>query len=984
MAVRATSSEHFAQGDRLSRAHSYALAGHPSPPPPTSSHHRRRLSQHLSSLSERSLVVTASHAVRPHRRARCLRHRLRRGRARPCLSRDPGRTARGAPPRQAPRRGRRRRKDGRRRRACCCRSRATLLPVASAAGSAWSSSGTMPTASASQLPAARRASTCSAGGRCPSTRMRSGRRRGRACRGSSSSLLAAPGLDADEAERRAFRARKRAERSIASYVASLSFRTVTYKALCAADQLAAFYADLRDPALEVPFGVFHQRFSTNTAPSWERAQPFRLLCHNGEINAIQGNVNWMHAREGRLGSDDDALLAPVVDPRGSDSAMLDNVLELLVRGRPRRPPLAGDARPGGVGGERRARPGGARLLPLPLRALRAVGRAGRRSSSPTAASSARRSTATGCVRSATRSAATSSSARRRQAWPICPRDPVRRGQARAGRDDRDRSRARPRGERARSSGGWRRAPRTASGSRAVSSAARAARRSAAPETDLTPRQAAFGYTQEDLRAILRPTASHAHEPTSSMGDDTALAPLAGRARPLYSYFRQRFAQVTNPPIDHLRERFVFSLRTLLGGRSPILVESPEAAGGIELRELLPLPGRRSHGSTPSGSTRPSRRTRGSRRRSTGSSRRPRRPCAPAAGCCCSPTPPQGPTARRSRCCSRSAPCTTGSSPRSCARSRRIVVESDEPREVHHVACLLGYGAEAICPRLALETVAALAAATSSAATGPSPDEAQERFRRAIEDGVLKVMSKMGISDVASYCGAQLFDVVGLAHEVVDRCFAGTSSRVGGLGFAELERDVLERHARAWAGRRAPREPGLRQVPQGRRAARDRPRGRRGAPRDGRRAHALRKAVRDEDRERYERFAELVNAREPLELRDLLELVPAGGARAARRGRAGRVDRPALLQRRHVPRRAVRGGARDGRDRVQPARRPRELRRGRRGPGALRATSATAGSSRSRPAASASRRSTRLAPTSCRSRSRRARSRARAASSRATR
>ena len=145
-------------------------------------------------------------------------------------------------------------------------------------------------------------------------------------------LLAASGLDPDEAERRAFRARKRAERQLSSYVASLSFRTVTYKALCAADQLAAFFDDLRDPALEIPFGIFHQRFSTNTAPSWERAQPFRLLCHNGEINAIQGNVNWMHAREGRLGSDDDALLAPVVDPAGSDSAMLDNVLELLVRG----------------------------------------------------------------------------------------------------------------------------------------------------------------------------------------------------------------------------------------------------------------------------------------------------------------------------------------------------------------------------------------------------------------------------------------------------------------------------------------------------------------------------------------------------------------------------------------------------------------------------------------------------------------------------
>ena len=133
-------------------------------------------------------------------------------------------------------------------------------------------------------------------------------------------------------ERAAFRARRRAERTPGAYIASLSFQTVTYKALCAAEQLSRFYPDLRERSLRVPFGIFHQRFSTNTAPSWERAQPFRLLCHNGEINAIQGNVNWMRAREGNFGSEDDELLHPVIDEAGSDSAMLDNALELLVRG----------------------------------------------------------------------------------------------------------------------------------------------------------------------------------------------------------------------------------------------------------------------------------------------------------------------------------------------------------------------------------------------------------------------------------------------------------------------------------------------------------------------------------------------------------------------------------------------------------------------------------------------------------------------------
>jgi glutamate synthase (ferredoxin) len=202
----------------------------------------------------------------------------------------------------------------------------------------------------------------------------------------------------------------------------------------------------------------------------------------------------------------------------------------------------------------------------------------------------------------------------------------------------------------------------------------------------------------------------------------------------------------------------------------------------------------------------------------------------------------------------------------------ILVESDEPREVHHFACLLGYGAEAICPRLALETVAALADADKLGADRPSPDEAQARYRRAVEDGLLKVMSKMGISDVASYCGAQLFDVVGLAAEVVDRCFTGTASPVGGLGLAELESDVLERHSGAWGERPKLENPGFVKFRKG---------GERHATDPEvvdalqEAAHSLRRAVRNGDDDRYRRFAVLVNEREPLELRDLLELVPSG-------------------------------------------------------------------------------------------------------------
>ena len=331
-----------------------------------------------------------------------------------------------------------------------------------------------------------------------------------------------------------------------------------------------------------------------------------------------------------------------------------------------------------------------------------------------------------------------------------------------------------------------------------------------------------------------------------MGDDTALPPLAGRARPLYAFFRQRFAQVTNPPIDHLRERFVFSLRTLLGDRSPILVEGPEAAGGHRAGELLPLPGR----------ARPARR-RAARRdvragrgarvpRSTASSPRPRRgPRGPGHAAALRHGRRPRPRADPDRC-SPSASSTSTSSPTSCGRSRRIVVESDEPREVHHVACLLGYGAEAICPRLALETVAAhRRRRTSSAATGPRPTRRRRAYRQAVEDGVLKVMSKMGISDVASYCGAQLFDAVGLA-------------RRGGRALLRRHRLARRRprlrRARArlarapcagMGGGGAPREPRLREVPQGRRAARDEPDVVE-ALHETAAAHALRKAVRDED------------------------------------------------------------------------------------------------------------------------------------------
>ena len=416
--------------------------------------------------------------------------------------------------------------------------------------------------------------------------------------------------------------------------------------------------------------------------------------------------------------------------------------------------------------------------------------------------------------------------------------------------------------------------------------------------------------------ILRPIAGRGHEPTSSMGDDTALPPLAGRARPLYTYFRQRFAQVTNPPIDHLRERHQFSLRTILGGRATLLTEGPETARGTEFESFFLYP---------------------DALESLGYTRLEAIFESDLRGACVRLADEAEASVRAGRTALVISDTGDGTPVpmlmavgavhhRLVARGLRtlatLVVETDEAREAHHLACLLGFGAEAVCPRLALETVAALAQADRVGGDRPPPDEAQRRFRSAIEEAVLKIMSKMGIADVAAYCGAQIFDIVGLAPEVVELCFPGTHSPVGGVGFSELEREALDR-----ARSDAPGEPRLRQVPQGRRAARDRCGRRRGCTRTpARRPERASRQVRALRGAR--RFTPTHGAPRPARARS------GGRAGAAGRGRAGRVDRPAVLGRRHVPRRALGRGARDDRDRVQQPARPLELRRGRGRPGAL--------------------------------------------------
>jgi len=665
------------------------------------------------------------------------------------------------------------------------------------------------------------------------------------------------GTTLEEAERRAHRARLTADRIPGAYLASLSFRTVTYKALCAADQLAAFYPDLMDPALAVPFGIFHQRFSTNTAPSWERAQPFRLLGHNGEINSIDGNVAWMRARGHALDLD------------GSDSALLDNALELLVHGgRDIRHamkmllPKAADGDPELDEDVRAFYRYHATLLEPwdgPAGVVFTDGRVVGATLDRNGLRPLRYAVADD------RFVACASEA---GALPLPEGARIRRGRLGPGQMlvvdpalgieenetiERRLAHKRPYTR-------W---------LRASVHPFDAGVPVEPPTEDLTTRQVRVGFTREDILLLLRPSAATGHEPVSSMGDDTALPPLAGRARPVTSYLRQRFAQVTNPPIDHLRERSVMTLRTLLGARAPLHDEHPRAARLLELESFFLFPSavaeleRRgaflldATFSEQEGLRAACKRLADEAHNANAEllvlSDRPL--SAFAADCCKAPVPAVlavGVVHRRL--------VEAGTRTRTS-----IVVVADEPREAHDFACLLGYGADAVCPRLALDTVAALAAADKLGGDQPPPAEAQLRYRDAIEDGVLKIMSKMGIADVASYRGAQIFEAVGLAHDVVDLCLSGTPSAVGGIGFAELEREALGRRGDqlenpGYVKFRKGGEPHATSPPvvESLQSA----------------AHALRRAVNGAGWNTYERFAELVNERAPLELRDLLELAPA--------------------------------------------------------------------------------------------------------------
>jgi glutamate synthase (ferredoxin) len=722
-------------------------------------------------------------------------------------------------------------------------------------------------------------------------------------------VLRAPAADdVGRSERRAHRARRRidafaraADRDV--YVASCSFATVTYKALAAADRLASFYPDLDDPDLEAPFIVFHQRYSTNTAPTWERAQPFRMLCHNGEINTIAGNANRMHAREGALGlatRAEEALFSPAIDDRGSDSAILDETAEILVK-------EGGDR-----GAGRDIRRAIAMLVPAAWedapdmeQERRAFYRWHASLMEPWDGPAALIFTDGVAVGAAL----DRNGLRPLRYWAtddglvVCaseagvvdlPNVAIRRGKLgpgqmivvdpRTGGLDEDAIR----GVAAEQPwAAWTEGHR-------IARLPEMPRAEPVRDDDLLTRQILHGYTREDLTLMLRPSGAHGKEPTFSMGDDTPIAALSRHDRSFFNHVRQRFAQVTNPAMDHLRERSVMSLAVLLGPRSPLLRDEPDAAGLEELESFFrwerPV-GRRLDA------------TWRVRRGPAGLRVALRRLVSEAVAAAADGDPilvvsDVGAGPDRAPIPSMLAVGAVNVAlARAGLRTRcSLVAEVDDARESHHVACLLAVGAEAIRLPLAAATVAALARSAGDDEEGVA--FALARFREAVEDGIRKTLAKLGISCVDSYRGAEVVDVLGLDDEIARTCFVSTPTSMSGLGLDDVGAAVLERHALAYGiGARTLANPGYVKFRNGGEHHATEPSVVRAAHRvadprlerlrtnasgakgvvedeDVRAAHALGRAVKQPDRpELYAKYAAIVHARPPTSVRDLLAFVP---------------------------------------------------------------------------------------------------------------
>jgi glutamate synthase (NADPH/NADH) large chain/glutamate synthase (ferredoxin) len=637
---------------------------------------------------------------------------------------------------------------------------------------------------------------------------------------------AAQAADRDAFERKLYVIRRICELTADEpglYVASSSSRTLNYKGMLISYQLAAFYPDLRDERAKSALALVHSRFSTNTFPSWELAHPYRVICHNGEINTVMGNVNWMRARESELRSElfgeDLPKILPVVSPGNSDSATFDNVLEMLLLGGRSLPHAAMMMIPEAYR-KREDLPEELKgfyafhsCLMEPWDGPASVAFTDGRVVGATLDRNGLRpgrwvETTDGHVVLGSESGL----------LDIPPEQVRRLGRLQPGKlflVDLERGRIVEDEE----------VKREVSTQRPYGDwyARSAVPFSALPPSDqvtlsdqpLRARQRAFGYSQEDLRVLLTPMARDGQEPVGSMGNDLSLAVLSEQAPPLFSYFKQLFAQVTNPPIDSIREEIVMSLSTSLGTELNLFAETPEHAHKLVLdqpillnRELETL----RHVSHDVFAARTINITWSREQGATGMREAIARICREAQeaidervniivlsdrliGPRRVPIPALLAVAAVHHHLVREG-----------TRLRAgIILESGEPREVHHFATLIGYGASAVNPYLMLETLddmvinqgAIVRAGADGAELAVNAVEAAQNVVKALGKALLKTISKMGISTIQSYCGAQIFEAVGLERELIETHFTGTASRIGGVGQDVLAAEALERHARAY-------------------------------------------------------------------------------------------------------------------------------------------------------------------------------------------
>jgi glutamate synthase (ferredoxin) len=629
--------------------------------------------------------------------------------------------------------------------------------------------------------------------------------------------LVGPGFDqALYLARRRAEARIR-EQSLDVYFVSMSASTVVYKGLMVAPQLPAFYPDLTDERTVSAYALFHQRFATNTLPSWRLAQPFRLAAHNGEINTLLGNRNWMTAREPELASavwgEQIADLSPVIWPIGSDTASLDEAMELLVQsGRGLLHammmliPEAWENMPN-LDPQLRAFYEYHACLTEPWDGPAAVAFA---HGSVVAAIMDRNGlrparyqrTADGLVIMGSEVGLVElpfseiiESGRLGPGEMIA----VDVAQHRFLHNDEIKRLVASR----RPYGDW--VQRNLIHLDGPDSTNGYAGPPALDPEELMRLQHLHGYTHEELTYVVKPMAVDGKEPVGSMGDDTPLSALQEEPRLLYTYFKQRFAQVTNPPIDSVREEIVMSLDTYLGRRRSLLETAPEAARLLHLTS--PLLHDEELAALRAMDTEDIRTITLEARYRVADGARGLEIALEGLADEAALAAREGYTVIVLS--DRAVDAELAPIPmlmavgavhhhliRAGLRMRAsIVAESGDVRDVHQFAALIGFGASAINPYLAFRTLEALAEANEF--EDISVDEAISRYDKAVDTGILKIMSKMGISAVSSYHGGQIFEALGIGPEVVERCFPGTTARVGGVGFQEIHNDVARRHAEAF-------------------------------------------------------------------------------------------------------------------------------------------------------------------------------------------